>query len=286
MQLGLGITMAPPGINLGNIGGGLNWNIHGEGKPAGPVMPDAPDNSLIGMGGVPPSEAHVALPKGDVYVQNSNNFGEFTSKVQVYDLSGKLMGEGTASGRDPWKAQSEAVAKATAEATPEAAAEISGAVTAETQAQAQAKLDAAAKEEAARVAKEKADKEAKEKAEKEKKEKEKADGGAGHTDPGADAPVDPSTLTSAEVAALIAANDGSTNTHVGNTGVILEPGDYVDPNILIINVEPDADADQTVAPNTPPPCSGACPEFDPRLPQGPEFGGGVPSRGGQGGGLH
>jgi hypothetical protein len=298
----LGVTMAPPGINLGNIGGSLNWNIHGEGKATLPYMPDAPDNSLVGMN--PPSESNLHSPQGDVRVTNErDNEGVWTSTVFVTDEKGGRLGSSSATGNDPWKTQAEAVAKATVGATPEAAASIAAAVTAQTQAEAKATQDAAdaraaqdkaVKEQNAKArvdreakekeAKEKAEKEAKEKAEAEKKAKEKKDGGAGDVDPNADVPVDPSMLSPDEVGRLIEEHDGTQNTNTGDTGVFFAVEDYVDPDELIVLKDPDADGSTSGVPSTtgPRPGSGAGPEYDPNHPQ-PDFGGAAPVRGG---GLH
>ncbi|MCY7298849.1 MAG: hypothetical protein LH616_06525, partial [Ilumatobacteraceae bacterium] len=154
-----GLTMAPAGVDLGTIGGTLDWQIHGESTSKNPPPPDAPNASLYGFTGGPPSSASVSIDgKGTVYVQNSFAFGEATSKVQITDSDGKRMGEGTATGKDPWATQAEATKKASERATEEAAARIAAAVEAETkrladeadqQEATQAAADKAAKEQAA-----------------------------------------------------------------------------------------------------------------------------------------
>lgn len=265
-------SMAPAGVDLGIIGNTLDWQVHGETTSTAPVTPDAPDASLYGFTDAPPREAHVKMEKGEVYVQNGFDFGEFTSSVQIYNEDGKLMGTGNGRSSDPWQAQSAAVADATTKATADAAAAIAKAVEAETKRQAEEDKRKAAEQ----AAKEKAAKEqaeAERKAEEEKKahDKEKKDHG-GLMDPDAGTPIDPRFLTPEQFAAAIAAGNGSYFTNVGDTGVIalVTPGDYKDPNLFIIHINPDADP--LVVNSTPDLGGQAGPEYDPNRPQGPTGG--------------
>lgn len=272
-------AMAPAGIDLGTIGNTLDWQVHGESTSSSPPPPDAPNASLYGFLGAPPSEAHIKVEKkGDIYVQNGFKFGEFTSAVQIYNTEGTELGRGTGRGSDPWQAQADAVAEATAKATADAKAAIAAAVTAETKrlaaeadkrAAEQAAKDQAAKEQAA---KEKAAAEEKAKEDAAKKEKDEEDKDGGMHDPDAGTPIDPRLLTPAQFAAVIAAGNGSYFTHVGDTGVmaLVTPGDYVDPTIFIIHLDPDADP--IVSSDTPDIGGNAGPDYDPNLPQGPTGG--------------
>ena len=275
-----GLTMAPDGVDLGTIGGTLDWQIHGESTSKNPRPPDAPDSSLYGFAGSPPPEAHISTDKGDIYVQNSFRFGENTSNVQIYNSDGKLMGTGTATGPDPWKAQAEATAKASAQATAEAAALIAKAVEAETR-QIAAEADRAAAQHAAdKAAQEKAtaaekaandkaatDKAAADKAAADKAAADKAEKGL--TDPDAGALIDVRFLTSKQVAALVAAGSGSYFANVGDTGVIamFTPSEYVDPTIFIVHIDPTADPSSEGGASTAPDLNNeAAPEYDPNLP--------------------
>lgn len=261
-------AMTPAGVNLGTIGATLDWQVHGEATASNPAPPDAPDASLYGFTGAPPKEMHVQLENGDIYVQNGFAYGEFTSSVQINNKEGKELGSASATGSDPWKVQAEATAKASAKATEEAKAAIAAAVEAEAKRLA-AEADARAAEQAA-----------KEKARKEKEEKEKKEKKGGLQDPDAGTPIDPRFLTPEQIAAAIAAGNGSYFTNVGDTGVIalVTPGDYVDPTIFIIHINPDADP--MVTSETPDIGGHAGPDYDPNLPQpGTPTGGTLPPGG-------
>jgi len=277
-----GLTMAPAGVDLGTIGGTLDWQIHGESSSKNPPPPDAPNASLYGFTGGPPSSASVSIDgKGTAYVQNSFVFGEATSKVQITDSDGKRMGEGTATGKDPWATQAEATKKASERATEEAAARIAAAVEAETKRladeadqreAAQAAAEKAAKEQAAAdaAAKKAADAAAAAKAAEEartKGEKDHATGGL--TDPDAGTPIDPRFLSAAQVAALVAAGSGSYFSNVGDTGVMamMTPGTYKDPTMFIIHIDPTADpSSEGGASSTPVTGGKAGPRYDPNHP--------------------
>ena len=208
---GAGLTM--PGIDLGTIGGTLNWDIHGNDTPANPAPPDMPDSGLYGK------------TSSNVLVGKEGNL--FTAVVTVTHVSaetGTQVGIGWAKGIT----EEAAIAAATAKAEADAAARL-----------------------AAQEAK-------------------KKDAGQ-HVDPDADQGVDPSTLTQAELANLMAANDGSDHTNKGDTGFEFTETEYVDPIIEIIHVNPDADQDAAGGQNGDGPNQGgeAGPDYDPRLPQGP-----------------
>ena len=283
----LGLTMAPAGVHLGTIGADLDWQIHVERTSGQPRPPDAPDSSLYGFTNTPPSEAKVEMDKGYAYVQSSFSFGEFTSTVHIHKSDGTLLGSGSATHRDPWQAQANATAEATKDATPDAAADIAAAIEADARAKAKAADEAAAKvtaeekaakDEAAKAqaAKAQAEADAKAKAEAEAKAKAEAEEKAkdgGMRDPDYGAAVDPRFLTPAQMAALIAAGDGSYFTHTGDTGVLalVTPGDYMDPTVLIIHIDPDADPATAggALSDAPDLDDQAGPEYDPNLPQGP-----------------
>jgi len=276
-----GLTMAPAGVDLGTIGGTLDWQIHGESTSKNTPPPDAPDSSLYGFTGAPPAAAHITVPKGEIYVQNSFSFGEFTSQVQITDSDGKRMGEGVATGSDPWAVQAEATKKAAEKATADAAAAIAVAVEAETRrlaaeadqrAAAQAAAEKAAKEQAAAdaAAKKAADAAAAAKAaEAAKSESEKDHGTGGLRDPDAGTPIDPRLLSAAQVAALVAAGSGSYFSNVGDTGVMamMTPGTYKDPTIFIIYIDPTADSSSEGGASSTPDTGGkASPRYDPNHP--------------------
>lgn len=278
----LGLTMAPAGVDLGTIGGSLDWQIHGATTAANPRPPDAPDTSLYGFTNTPPGETKVVMDKGHAFVQSRFSYGEYTASVQVYGADGSRKGSGSATNRDPWQAQAEATAEATKEATPEAAAAIAAAIEAETRAKAKAEDERAAKlaaeEKAAKeqAAKDKADADAKAAAEA----KAKADAEAakkkdgGMQDPDYGAAVDRRWLTPTQVAALVAAGNGSYFTNTGDTGVLtlVTPSDYTDPTLLIIHIDPDADTSGGAVNATPDLNTQAGPEYDPNLPQAPNSG--------------
>lgn len=151
-----GLTMAPAGIDLGTIGGTLDWQVHGEGTSKNPRPPDAPDSSLYGFAGGPPSEAKVDVPNGYVFVHNSFERGEASSTVYFHNSDGTLAGVGTATGKDPWQTQAAAVAAGTpSTANAEDAAALAAKIETETKRRAQEQQDA----DAARTAREKADRE-------------------------------------------------------------------------------------------------------------------------------
>ncbi|MEQ1701624.1 MAG: hypothetical protein ABMA25_16060, partial [Ilumatobacteraceae bacterium] len=258
------------------------------------LPPDAPNSSLYGFTGAPPAEANIHVPKGDIYVQNGFDFGQFTSSAQIYNTEGKELGRGSARGSDPWEVQAAAVADAAQKAEAEAKAAIAAAVEAETRrlaaeadkrAAEQAEKEKAAKEQAAKdkAEKDKAAEEAKKKgaageeeAKKAAEEAKKKKGGL--SDPDAGTPIDPRLLTQEQFATAVAAGNGSYFTHVGDTGILalVTPGDYVDPTIFIIHLDPDYEP--FVATDTPDIGGQAGPDYDPNLPQGPT-GGSLPPSG-------
>jgi hypothetical protein len=279
-----GLTMAPAGVDLGTIGGTLDWQVHGESGASNPRPPDAPDTSLYGFSNTPPSSTKVDMDKGYAYVESSFSFGTYTSTVYVHGSDGGLKGSGSASNRDPWQAQADATAAATKDATPEAAAAIAAAIEADTRAKAKAadeqaaKVAAEAKARADAEAKAKADAEAKAKADAEAKAKAEAEAAkkkkGGLQDPDAGTPLDVRSLSAHQVAALIAAGNGSYFTNVGDTGVValMTPGTYKDPTLFIVHIEPDADSGGGVTGTSPAVDAHAGPEYDPNLPQGPTSG--------------
>ena len=279
-----GLTMAPAGIDLGTLGGTLNWQVHSESTSKNPPPPDAPNSSLYGLTGTPPTSAAVPIDSpdgekhGTAYVQNSFDNGTFSSSVQIVDENNKTLSRGTGKGSDPWQAQSDAVDDATKKATEEQKARIAAAVLAETKRQSeeadrraaeQAAKDKAAKEQAA---KDKAEAEAKKKAEEEAKKKAEEDAkkkNGGLSDPDAGTPIDVQSLTKAQVAALVAAGTGSYFSNVGDTGVIamFTPGEYKDPSIFIVHIDPAADPSSEGGANSTPDVGGqAGPDYDPNLP--------------------
>lgn len=263
-----GLTLSPAGIDLGTIGGTLDWQIHGETTSKNPAPPDAPDSSLYGLTGGPPSEAKVNMDGGYAYVTNSFNFGVANSTVHVHNSEGKLMGSGSATGADPWKTQAEATRKATEQATAEAAEAIAKAIEAETQRLAAEEKAAAEKAAAEAKAAAAAATKAAEEAAKKKAEEEGKDHG-GLTNPDAEMPIDVRELTPKQVAALVAAGSGSYFANVGDTGVIamFTPSEYKDPTIFIVHIDPTADpSSEGGASSTPDLDNEASPEYDPNLP--------------------
>ncbi len=264
-----GLTLAPAGIDLGTIGGTLDWQIHGESTSTAPPA-NPHDPSLYGLTGDTPSIT-IVDSKGTIRVTNTFSFGEFTSEVHIENSEGKLMGSGIVTGDDPWTAQAEAVKKATADATDEAKAEIAAKVEAEAKrVKAEEEQKAADAEKAAKAqadAQRKADEDAKKKAEEDAKKKaEDAKKKKGLTDADAGTPINPRFLSAPQVAALVAAGGGSYFTHVGDTGVIamMTPGTYKDPTIFIIHTDPTADPSSEGGASTTPELGGqAGPEYDP-----------------------
>jgi hypothetical protein len=284
-----GLTMAPAGIDLGTLGGTLNWQVHGESTTKNPPPPDAPDASLYGFTGTPPSQAAVGVDSpdgsttGTVYVQNTFDFGTFISNAQFVDANNKTLGSGTGKGSDPWQAQADAVKEATKKATELQQQRIAAQVLAETtrlqqeadklaaeQAAAQkAAKEQAAKDAAAKKAAEEAEAAAKKAAEEAKKKSEAEKDHKGLTDPDAGTPIDVQSLSKAQVAALVAAGTGSYFSNVGDTGVIamFTPGDYKDPTIFIVHLDPAADSTSEGGANSTPAVGGqAGPDYDPNLP--------------------
>ncbi len=286
-----GLTMAPAGIDLGTIGGTLDWQIHGESTSKSPPPPDTPNSSLYGFTGGPPSSSAVSIDgKGTVYIQNSFDFGTFISTVQVVDNTGKTLDVGSGKGSDPWQAQADAVKDATKKATEEAAASIAAQVEAETRqkakeaderAAAQAAADKAAKEQEAKDAA--ARKAAEDAAAKKAADEAAAKKKKGLTDPDAGTPIDPRLLSAAQMAALVAAGSGSYFSNVGDTGVMamMTPGTYKDPTMFIIHIDPTADpSSEGGASSTPNTGDQADPRYDPNHPT-PATTGGVVRRPGE-----
>lgn len=279
-----GLTLAPAGVDLGTIGGSLDWQIHGESTSKNPPPPDAPDSSLYGFAGGPPSDARVEVPNGHVFVHNGFSNGEATSTVFFHNKDGSLAGVGNSTGKDGWAAQSAAVADGTpSTADPETAAAIAKAIEAETKrlaaeeeqrAAAQAKREQDAKEQAeqdaadAKAAAAAAAKKAAEEAAKKAADEAEKDHG-GLTNPDAESPIDVQHLTAKQVAALVAAGSGSYFANVGDTGVIamFTPSEYIDPTIFIVHIDPTADpSSEGGASSTPDLDNEAAPEYDPNLP--------------------
>ncbi len=266
-----GLTMAPAGIDLGTIGGTLDWQVHGESTSKNPAPPDAPDSSLYGLGR-PPSEVAISVEgKGTIYVQNSMEYGIFISKVQVVDENNKTLGSGSGRGSDPWVAQAAAVADATQKATDEAKENIAKAVETETRrlaAEAEKKAtEEAAQQKAAREAAAAAA--AAKKAAEDAKKKQEGDPKKGLSDPDGGTAIDPRFLSTAQVAALVAAGSGSYFSNVGDTGIMamMTPGTYKDPTIFIIHIDPTADPSSEGGTSTTPNTNGtAGPRYDPNLP--------------------
>jgi Bacterial TSP3 repeat len=280
---GIGIKMAPAGVDLGSIGGNLNWDIHNNGGSSNPAPPHAPNSGLYGYysdpvtklgnpvvrdegGGVTSSTrvGNATDPFGTRTMETDVEFSEggkkigreftvtqgkensYTAETTILDANGNVLGTGTGTGETTAEAERKATEAAEADAK------------------------------ATKEAKEKAAAEAKAKAEAE----EKADAGQ-HTDPGADQPVDPSSLTPEQFARAVAVNDGSTHTNTGDTGFELAENGYVDPIITIIYVNPDADTEGDFS-GTPDQGESTNTNYDPNLPTpGGDFTGG-PSRSGGG----
>ena len=257
-------SMAPAGVDLGTLMGTLDWQVHGETTSSSPLPPDAPNSSLYGWDGGPPKEAHIKIDKGEIFIQNSFDDGQFTSSVQIYDSAGTLrsIGSGRAVG-DPWKAQSAALNNALPPTTTqEVRTKINNTVEVQTRGLATHDVEPS-------------DHTPTDKDQPEPDHdpvpppahnKEKKDHGL--VDPDAGTPIDPKFLTPEQVEAAIAAGSGSYFTHVGDTGVIalVTPGDYRDPRLFIVHINPDADAN--VANDTPDLGGQAGPDDDPNLPGG------------------
>jgi hypothetical protein len=276
----LGITMAPPGMNLGSIGGTLNWNIH-TGGTTNPAPPDAPNAGLYGYYSEPTTKLGDPVPRGEANGGTSSTrtgtatdgFGTHTTETEVTFFEGgkKIGGEFTVTqgkGNDYTSetaildANGKAIATGTGKGETTGESERKSHETAEANAKADAK-EKADKEKAdkEKADKEKADKEAADKAAAAKKKK--TDGGT-DVDPNAEQQVDPSSLTSDQVGVLVAASNGSQFTNTGNTGVGTPTGEVVDPINEIILVNPDGDID---APTGAPSLGGAAqPEYDPNHP--------------------
>jgi hypothetical protein len=277
----VGLTMAPPGMNLGTIGGTLNWNIHNEGGTKNSPPPDAPNKGLYGYYNEPTTKLGDPVVRGEANGGTSSTrtgtatdgFGTHTTETEVTFFEGgkKIGGEFTVTqgkGNDYTSetailnADGKAIATGTGKGETTGESERKSHETAEANAKADA-AEKADKEKAdkEKAEKEKADKEAADKAAADKKKK--ADGGT-NVDPNAEQQVDPSTLTSDQVGAVVAAGNGSQFTNTGDTGVVTPTGELVDPINEVILVDPNAEIE---APNGTPNQGGtAQPEFDPNHP--------------------
>jgi hypothetical protein len=97
------VTLFPEGFGPADFGG-LDWNIHGEGKPDAPYMPDAPDPGLYGSTSTPGAPMHwlpeVTTPSGDGgksvsnvgIVTDGNGRTTTIRTTDFYGADGKLIG--------------------------------------------------------------------------------------------------------------------------------------------------------------------------------------------------